>query len=86
MHRQVPAPLTLTPVPQPCKAYGRVEALAAVTWPVVWYDVRIFSNAGCMSWKRGSTHQIVTFVYVLPDGMMAEAKAMGKPAFCGIPR
>jgi len=57
------------------------EGAAALIAPVLRKDINIFSKVGCMSWKSGSTHHTVIFVYVFPDPMMAERNAIGKVPF-----
>ena len=33
----------------------------------LWYDDRILSNVGCISWNNGSTHHTAMRVYVVPE-------------------
>ena len=48
-------------------------------WPPwVRQEFSVFSNAGCISGKGGSTHQALTSAKVLPNWMMAETNSTGR--------
>jgi hypothetical protein len=60
--RLSPMTASLPQQPRHQPTHGLEDEPAAVIDPALRYDISIFSNVGCISWKRGSTHHTVIFV------------------------